>query len=115
MTYTGNEGITTVCIFADGAYGTVPDDTNVGSMPCVNDLDVHLIKAEGSSTNKYATAYLGMALGKGEDFYGDTPDSKFLIMDEFVDQSRLDASSKKFAMALSTEPDSTKGLDASQT
>ena len=89
MSYSGNEGVTTVCIFKDGDYGTVPDATNVGNMPCVDDLDVHLIKSEGSTTNKYATAYLGMALGKGEDFYGDTPDSQFLIMERFKDAGRL--------------------------
>ena len=114
MSYSGNEGITTFCIFSDDtAYPNAPNAANVANMPCVDDLDVHLIKSEGSTTNKYASAYLGMALGKGADFYGNTPDAKFLIMDQFVTDARLDATTKKFAMALAT--DDGNGLDVAQT
>ena len=49
-------------------------------MPCVADMDVHFANTV-TTTNPYATAYLGMALGAGADFDGDTPDTKFLLMD----------------------------------
>ena len=100
--YTGTEGTTTVCIFETGAYSTAPTSVNVGTMPCVADMDVHFADTV-TTTNPYATAYLGMALGAGTDFDGNTPETKYLLMDQFVADGRLDSTSKKFALAYATD------------
>ena len=100
--YSGTLGTTTVCIFENGDYSTAPTSANVGSMPCVENMDVHFANTV-TTTNPYATAYLGMALGAGADFDGDTPDTEFLLMDQFVADARLDSSTKKFALAYATD------------
>jgi len=48
-------------------------------MPCVENVNVHFADTV-ATPNDWATAYLGMALGNGQDFYGDTPDSTDLFM-----------------------------------
>jgi len=104
--YSGTSGTTTICIFENGAYSTAPDAGNVAAMPCVDDMAVHFANTV-TTTNPYATAYLGMALGKGPDFDGNTPTSTYLLMDQFEaagnPDARLDSTTKKFAMAYATD------------
>jgi hypothetical protein len=67
--YSGFEGTTTFCIFKDGGYATAPTSTNIAAMPCIQSANVHFADSV-TTPNPDATAYLGMALGKGVDFYG---------------------------------------------
>lgn len=71
-------------------------------MPCAPNMPVHFADTVPTA-NDYANAYLGMALGEGEDHWGTTPDSTDLIMNNFLSATRVDAASKKFAIALATD------------
>lgn len=75
-------------------------------MPCIADANVHFATTV-ATPNSLATAYLGFALGLGQSFAGVTPDTSDLIMDQMVAATRMDSTTKKFALALtSAEEDS---------
>jgi len=63
-TYSGTEGTSTICIYENGAYADDTDASSFASRPCNRNMDVHFAKTV-TTTNEYATAYLGMALGNG--------------------------------------------------
>jgi hypothetical protein len=65
-TYTGFSGTATICIMKDGAYANPPTSANVPTMPCVENANVHFADSV-AAPNKKATAYLGLALGEGQD------------------------------------------------
>jgi len=98
-TYSGVSGTTTLCIYEDAAYANAPTSVNIGSMPCTQDTKVHFANSVATPSKK-ATAYLGMALGKGKDRYGKQPDTTELLMNQFETATKLDADSKKFGLSL---------------
>jgi len=76
-------------------------------MPCIEAAKVHLA-TDVATPDSDVTAYLGMALGLGTG-----SDKSYLIMDQLVSASdaKLDAASKKFAMALKNN-DGNDGVEA---
>lgn len=100
-TYSGFKGTATFCIANDDNVSADPSIANIATLPCLIDANVHFADTV-ATPNKYAAAYLGMALGNGQDFDGDTPDSTDLIMNQFETASRMD-DDKVFAIGLATD------------
>ena len=92
-TYTGFEGDVTLCIYATGDYSTTPSTSNIGTMPCIQNMNVHFAD-DVTDPNANAVAYLGLAPGAGADAAGNTPDSTDLLMDQFETAGKFDSTSK---------------------
>lgn len=95
--YTGTTGTAQVCIRKD----------NASDNACEANMQVHFAKAVPTA-NPYANAYIGMALGEGQDHWGTTPTADDLIINKVAS-----GTSKKFAIGLAT--DDGNGLDYAQT
>jgi hypothetical protein len=98
-TYSGTEGTTTFCIQASSTFGTAPEASTIAGVPCIVAANVHLADAV-PTPNTVATAYLGVALGKGPDANGKTPASTDLIMNQLETAGKLTAAAKMFSMNL---------------
>ena len=111
-TYEGVEGTATLCIYEEGIYSTTPDNSNVGSMPCIQSFPVHFAETV-ATPNENANVHLGAALGLGADKDGATPDATDNFMTEFVSAGKLSSGTTMFALALTA--DDGNGSDASLT
>lgn len=81
--YSGFEGTTTFCIAKTGEFANAPTSGNIitDSMTCLVGANVHFADTV-ASPNEDATVVLGIALGNGADFDGNTPASTDNIFTE---------------------------------
>lgn len=84
-TYSGFEGTTTFCISQTGTFANPPTGANIVSdnMTCIQNANVHFADTV-ASPNTDVTAYVGVALGNGPDFNGNTPAASDSVFKELV-------------------------------
>ncbi len=101
--YSGVKGTATLCIYGTGGgYSNVPNNLNVGAMPCVQTLPVHFADTV-ATPNPNAVAYLGAALANGADKDDNTPDAGDSFINAYTTANKMDASTKLFALALRSD------------